>query len=304
MSDRSTTPAGTPSFAEIGALSRLGPAEVLRALGAVRQGRVFDLEVTRFPNMPGHAAHPPLQVLTYRSPQGERVTPMPGWEGSANPHGLGVITDLVIGGTHTGTHMDSLSHITVGPEDTWFNGESVATHLSDFGPTRHDAAALPPVITRGVLLDIPAALDTDVLPPGHVITVADCQRALSAARLEIAPGDAVLLRTGYMADWPDEQRLHRSAGAGLGLAAARWLADQGAVLMGTDNPGFEPADSGDPDRPRTVHPFLLVERGIPILELLYLEDIARERVYSCTLVISPLKISGATASMIRPLALV
>ena len=49
---------------------------------------------------------------------------------------------------------------------------------------------------------------------------------------------------------------------------------------------------------------LLVERGIPILELLYLEELARERVYAFALVISPLKIRGTTASMIRPLALV
>jgi kynurenine formamidase len=304
MPNESVSPDGKRSFAEVGAVSRLGPAEVVRALATVRQGRVFDLEVERFPRMPGHAAHPALQVLTYRSPPGERIEAGPGWEGKPNPHGLGFITDLVIAGTHTGTHIDALSHFTVGPDDSWFNGEAAATYLSDFGPTRHDAASLPPIITRGVLLDVPAALGRAVLPPGHVITTDDCRRALDLAGLEIAPGDAVLIRTGYMTGWPDERELERSAGAGVGLAAARWLADAGAVVMGTDNPGFEPASSEDPERPRTVHPLLLVERGIPILELLYLEELARERVHSFALVISPLKIRGTTASMIRPLALI
>jgi kynurenine formamidase len=293
---------GKRSFTEVGALSLLGPAEVVRALATVRQGRVFDLEVERFPRMPGHAAHPPLQVLTYRSPYGERIEAAPGWEGKPNPHRLGFITDLVIAGTHTGTHIDALSHFTV--DDSWFNCEPASAYLSDFGPTRHDAASLPPIITRGVLLDVPAALGRDVLPPGHVITTDDCRRALDLGGLEISPGDAVVIRTGYMTGWPDERELQRSAGAGVGLATAGWLADAGAVVIGTDNPSFEPASSEDPERPRAVHPLLLVERGIPILELLYLEELASERVYSFALVISPLKIRGTTASMIRPLALV
>jgi len=51
-----------------------------------------------------------------------------------------------------------------------------------------------------------------------------------------------------------------------------------------------------------VHIFLLVERGIQILEMLNLEELAREKVYSFLFVVIPLKIKGGTGSPIRPIA--
>jgi kynurenine formamidase len=290
--------------AQLGALSRVGPQQVLSALAEVRLGRIVDLEVTRFPGMPHHAAHPELQVLAYRTPRGGRISAPPGWEGAANPHRQGIITDLIIGTSHTGTHVDSLAHFTSGPRDSWFNGESAEDFLSDFGPTRHDASCLPPVITRGLLIDLPRFLGCGVLPPGYAISASDCEAALQSVGLTIRDGDAVLIRTGYMRDWPDEDLLESSRGAGLSLDAARWLADAGAVVIGTDNPGFESLPSGDPQKPRLVHPFLLSERGIPIIELLNLEELAAGGFASFAFVLSAPTYRGATAAVVRPLALI
>lgn len=143
-----------------------------------------------------------------------------------------------------------------------------------------------------------------MLPPSYAITVDDCQKALELAGETVRTKDAIMIRTGYMAGWPDPVALARGLGAGVSLEAARWLADQGVVVLGTDNPNFEQNPSPDPEMPRVVHPFLLIERGIPIMELVYLEDLARENVHSFALVVSPLKIKGGTASMVRPLALI
>jgi kynurenine formamidase len=52
-----------------------------------------------------------------------------------------------------------------------------------------------------------------------------------------------------------------------------------------------------------VHVHLLVEKGIHIIECLNLEELAHERVYEFLFIATPLKIRGATASPIRPLAL-
>jgi kynurenine formamidase len=290
--------------AQFGALSRVGPQQVIGALAEVTVGRIVDLEVTRFPGMPSHAAHPELQVLAYRTPRGGRVSAPPGWEGASNPHQQGIITDLIIGTSHTGTHVDSLAHFTSGPRDSWFNDESADDFLSDFGPTRHDASCLPPVITRGLLIDLPRFLGCDILPPGYAISASDCESALQSVGATIRDGDAVLIRTGYMRDWPDSERLESSRGAGLSLDAARWLADAGAVVIGTDNPGFESLPSGDPERPRLVHPFLLSERGIPIIELLNLEELACNGFATFAFVLSAPTYRGATAAVVRPLALI
>jgi kynurenine formamidase len=143
-----------------------------------------------------------------------------------------------------------------------------------------------------------------MLPPGYGITAEDCLRAQELEGVAVRPKDTVLLRTGYMVGWPEEVKLASCVGAGVGLAAARWLAERGAVVVGTDNPNFEQNPSADPDMPRVVHPFLLIERGIPIIELAFLEELARDKIWSFAFMAAPLKIRGGTASMIRPLAVV
>jgi kynurenine formamidase len=52
-----------------------------------------------------------------------------------------------------------------------------------------------------------------------------------------------------------------------------------------------------------VHTLLLVERGIHIIEILALEEIAEKELRVFTFVLSPLRIVGATGSPARPLAL-
>ena len=49
---------------------------------------------------------------------------------------------------------------------------------------------------------------------------------------------------------------------------------------------------------------LLIENGIYLLESIYLEEIAREKVYEFAFIMLPLKIKGATGSMVDPLAVI
>ena len=59
-----------------------------------------------------------------------------------------------------------------------------------------------------------------------------------------------------------------------------------------------------PSSPLPVHVHLLVERGIPIMENLDLEELARDEVHEFLFVALPLKIRGATGSMLDPIAVV
>ena len=91
------------------------------------------------------------------------------------------------------------------------------------------------------------------------------------------------------------------------LSAAEWLLERGVIATGTDTETYEvqPApDRGTPANPQPVHVRLLIENGIYLMESLYLEELARERVYEFLFVALPLKIRGATGSMIDPLAVV
>ena len=136
---------------------------------------------------------------------------------------------------------------------------------------------------------------------------ADELEAIEAATgVAAGEGDVALVRTGYLAHWPDPEALAAHRGAGPDISAARLLADRGVLAVGSDTETFEvqPApDRGTPANPQPVHTLLLVERGIYILEGLDLEGLARAGAREFLFVALPLAIRGATGSMVDPVAI-
>jgi kynurenine formamidase len=128
--------------------------------------------------------------------------------------------------------------------------------------------------------------------------LADAERA---AGVEIRSGDVVLLRTGWARYWDDPARfVAQASGPGPALDGAQWLSTRGVYAAGSDTVGFEKL----PDANMPVHVHLLVENGIHIIECLNLEELAGAGVAEFLFVALPLKLRGATASPIRPVAIV
>jgi len=288
---------------EVGLISRLGHESTLGALGVVKHGRVYDLDSTRWHHMPVAPGHPAFQVLTYRSAAGVRNEGDIDWLEKGNAVQLSVISDLVMGTIHTGTHIDGLSHVCCGPNAEWYGGFSAYEHLGDFGPLTCDAITIPPIITRGVLIDVPGYLGEPLLPKGYAITPDEIEGALERQGVTIEANDAVLIRTGYMSVWPDPELAPQHFGAGVNHDAAVLIAEAGAVLAASDTEGFEVHPSTDPDSPLPVHIELLIKRGIHIMELVNLEQLANDGVYEFCFISLALPIRGATGSMTRPIAL-
>jgi kynurenine formamidase len=293
--------------------SRVGPAgdipaaHRVQAAALVRTGRQYSLAVTRFPGMPLFPGHPPFQVVSYRTPRGLRVGAENLWAPTPNEVQLGCMTEVITSTAHSGAHIDALAHITIGEDDHWYGGANATDHLGDFGPTVGDAASLPPLFTRGVLLDVARHRGVDCLPAGSPIDAAEIEAVATAQDVQLREWDVVLVRTGYMGLWPDAERMARHTSPGPDLSAAELLADAGVVAVGSDTETFEvqPApDPGVPSNPQPVHTRLLVERGIYLMESLYLEQLAADRVHTFLFVALPVKIAGATGSMMDPLAVV
>jgi len=118
------------------------------------------------------------------------------------------------------------------------------------------------------------------------------------------------VRTGYLSHWPDITGLEAHRGAGPDLSAARWFAECGVVACGSDTETFRsPARPGEGSwnalaTRKPVHTLLLIEKGIYIMESLYLEELSRDGVSEFPVVALPLKIRGATGSMIDPIAVI
>jgi kynurenine formamidase len=284
-------------------LSSLGPADVLRAAELIRIGKVYDLDCGRWPGMPVWEGHADLQVLTYRSPQGVRNQRDHEYWMGRNDVKYGWHSALIVGSQHSGTHIDALCHVTCGSDDHWFGGRTSGEHLGDFGPLADDAADIPPIAGRGVLIDVAAEMGVGALEARYEIGADDLRRALQKQGTELAPGDTVLIRTGYMSVWPDPEGMAAHRTPGINVEAAEFLMDAGAVTVGADTEALECLPSRVEGNPQPVHIAMLVERGVYIIEMAYLEDLARDEAYEFFFVCTALKIKGATGSMVRPIAI-
>lgn len=282
---------------EIGVLNSLTDATRLSVLRQIRSGKVYDLSVDYFVGMPGLAdlgmGDPPFHMWMTHTPDGlqvEKLAP------AGAPQDTALYDDAFILSAHSGTHIDSLNHFGYG--DKIFNGYETKKHLGNKGWTKAGADKIPPIISRGILLDVAAQKGVGMLPNSYEITIADLQQTLDKQSTIIQKGDAVLIRTGRMTAWPDPKKFVPNE-PGLTRKSATWLVDNGAILIGADNMGVEKF----PIAPDSVHAYLFAVRGVCILELLWLEELAKDEIYEFAFLGAPIKFRGATGSPIRPLAL-
>ncbi len=274
---------------------------VVLAAQLVKKGVIYDLGTERYNAMPVHPVHPPFQVMAYRTPRGLANQKDQAWLEENNSENVGFINEFISGTMHTGTHIDSFSHITCGFENKWYNGFNADEHLGDHGPMKADGGKFLPIFSRGILLDIPKFLGVDILPRHQAIDSKLLEQTAESQGLEIGKGDTVLIRTGYMQKWlsPDAEEFF---GSGINLDGAKWLSEKGVINVGGDNASLEQVPAVNPNNPHPVHTHFLIEEGIHIMEFVELERLARDSVYEFLFVASPLTVRNATGSMINPIA--
>ena len=279
---------------EIGTLNMMTDASRFDVLKQVAGGKVYDLGVDLFVGMPiccGPFGDPSFQIWMTHTPARDTAKELLSYSG-----------DGVSMYTHTGTHLDALNHF--GLHGKIWNQVSAEDALGVRGWTKSGVDKYPPIIARGVLIDVAKYKNVVHLPASYAITVADLQDALKKQGTTLQPGDVVLTRTGLMTLWPDQAKYRLADQAGLSLEAAQWLVEgQKAMLLGADSLGVESFPSKNPDNFVPVHTYLLVERGVSLLEALWLEDLAKDKVYEFLFIASPLKFRGGTASPVRPMAI-
>lgn len=273
-------------------MSSASTARAARLIEQVAQATVYDLGRPMSNGMAQSPNHPPFRHCLDRR-HGDRV----------RADGGSAAADLITTGCHVGTHVDALAHVS--HQGRLFGGVD-AGEAQEGG--RFDALGideLAPFAGRGVLLDIPAVLGLECCDGGHEITVAELEEAAERQGTPVRSGDAVLVRSGWGIHF-DDVELYQGLGSGVpgvGEAGARWLADQGAILVGADTLAFEciPAGAGHALLP--AHRVLLVERGVNIIETMDLEALAADRVHEFVFVLAHLNIVGATGAPARPLAI-
>lgn len=264
-------------------------------LDAVRAGvTIFDLSRPMENGIPQSPNHPQFRHT------------LPRRHGDAfRSDGSSAANDMLVMGTHVGTHIDALAHVS---HDGKLHGGVDAFEAQQGGRfAQLGVDEVAPTMCRGVLLDIPATLGIDRCDAGYEITAADLDAATQRADVELQPGDAVLVRSGWGQLWDTGTSAytgHDTGVPGVGEEGAKWLASHRPRFAGADTIAFERLAPGAGHALLPAHRVLLVEEGINIIETLALEELAASGIAEFTFVLAPLNLVGATGSPVRPLAVV
>ena len=287
---------------EIGRLNLMTPASRSAILRRVSGQNSYDLAVDLYVGMPSwqEAGDPPYQMWMTHTPHGNVVADSMKVGEKMNRH-VSYTGSAVSMYAHMGTHIDALNHF--GLNGKIWNGFSEAEYLGDRGWTVTGAETLPPIVARGVLIDVAAAKGLQQLPANYRITRRDLRDALDLQGVKMEQGDVVLIRTGRMRDYRNAQ-VYMANPPGLSIDGAKFLVeDGGAMVVGADNLSLETFPSEVTDNYLPVHTYLLAQQGAPIIEMANLEALARDRVYQFAFIGASIKFRGGDAAPIRPIAL-
>jgi kynurenine formamidase len=286
---------------QIGMLNMITPVSRAAALEQADATRLFDLSVEYHVGMPSWAGlgDPTYQFWMSHTPAGTVSEDAMGL-GAEQNNLVAYSGDCVSMYTHTGTHLDALNHFGYCGE-IW-NGFTEEDHLGSRHWLRCGAEQQPPIMARGVLIDVARAHGTDLLPDSYAIGAAELTDVMAAQGTEVRPGDVVFIRTGRMTVWPDPERyLFREPG--LNREGAELLARAGAMIIGSDSVALEQMPSADPENWHPVHTYLLAEAGVPIMENVFLEEISAASLHEFILIAAGLPLRGSTAAPMRPIAM-
>ena len=266
---------------DLGTLNFITPQKVLEAMALVRLGQVIPLGKVATGRLSGQA--PP----SFSRQEMPRETDSYSVEEvmSFNPHGFEL------------THLDALSHVSL--NGILYNERLADVLEEDFEiPLGSMLSTSKGIMTRGVLLDVAAARGLDKLPSGVGITVTDLLQAEELAGQRVGTGDAVVVRSGY------DMAAEGNCATGVLPEVVEWLHSREVAVFAGDV--IEQLPSGDPLMPMPLHQIGLARMGLSLLDCLDVECLAAAcREFGTNeflLSVAPLRLLGATASPVNPLA--
>lgn len=275
---------------EIGSLNYVTPEIVKKSVGLVESGEILSLAQPFGPNA-AVAPHRNSPLRFMDRDAGDYAL------GARAPSGFKFAEDTVQFATHSGTHVDALSHAWSG--DQLYNGHSASQTRSTKGAQKCGADKLRPILTRGILIDLVEFLGKP-LEASFNIEAKHLEDYYAAHKILPQSGDAILIRTGWGERNLDPHDYHENE-PGLTIDAATWLVQHDIAIVGADNYAVE-AQPSPPETNFPVHLFLLHQNGVPLIENLSLSELAQRNRESFLFVLSPIALVGSTASPVTPLA--
>ena len=284
---------------EIGSLNEITPEVTKAAAALVRRGLVVDLgrildEDT--PKFPGRYWHQTLDVTPHYENLRRADSGGQGW----GKNQINWITEIQAGTFQVGTQLDSLGHIQAG--ERFYNGWTTRDLVQSNGLTRFGMETVPPVITRGVLLDVAAYKRRGTPAPRLRDHPGGCRGDAQARGHRAARGRcrAVPHRLGRTLGRRQRAVPERRAGSGARDGAVAVRAAHSHHRRG--HLELWPGARRDPERPFLVPQTMYVKLGFFGLENLATEQLAREHVHEFLFVLTHARTRGSTAAVVAPAA--
>jgi kynurenine formamidase len=202
------------------------------------------------------------------------------------------------------SHIDALCHIF--HEGRMYNGyasEAVTAHGAAKLGIHHLRSG---VVTRGVLIDVPAVRGVEAMEPGEPIFPEDLEASETETGVKVQRGDGLLVRTGRWrwreqhGPWPPHEGM-----AGLDASCLAWLHEREVAILGSDGVS-DVMPSRVEGVPMPIHTTAIVAMGLHLLDNLALDELAEACAaagrWAFLLVVAPLVLKRGTASPVNPIA--
>ena len=276
-------PQPDPVFGMVGSIT---PERVLRGASLIKQGKVYQLGIVTGAKTPAWGNRKfEMQVVDLGEFGSNKLT---GYD------------DRVVTHIGIGSQIDGFGHI--GIDRVHYGGVTADQIYAKDGLKIHGAHNIPPIATRGVVIDMARHFGTEVLEALASYGAADIRAAAEAQGVEIRPGDVVLLHTGWLSRI-GEPETFGTRQPGINLEGARYLAELGVVAVGSDTPGLE-SDAPDADGSAfPVHGHLLTEKGIHILENMNTAELIADNASEFFFVLGTPRLEGSVQAIINPVAI-
>ena len=277
---------------EKGALNLLTPALAAEAAKLIKTGKTYQL---------GEETNSKTPAFGTRSFTLLIQQPGQTHGGSLGPTKTTYNDDIIMGYVAVGSQLDGLGHI--GVDGVYYNCNKAAEFAQPDGLKKLGIEKLPPIVTRGVLLDMTVQFNQNPVKEGTAFNKKEIDEAAARQGVTIKKGDVVLFHTGWQSLVGKDNKRFMSGEPGLGKEGALYLASKEVVAVGADQWGLEVLPFEKDVGIFEVHQILLPRNGIMILENMKTDELAKDKAYEFMFVLGHSRITGAVQAIINPVAI-
>lgn len=276
----------------LGSFNMLGPEQTLKAAKLIKTGKTYRLGIET------NAATPAFPPRTFEV----QVLYPNQYSGTAyGDNKFNFFDDTMNGWMGVGSQIDGLGHAAT--DGVFYNGYLAKDFAKVDGLRSMGVEDYPPIVSRGVLIDMAKCKGQDMLPEGTAYTREDIMACEKQLGVTIEKGDVVLFNSGWMKILDSDPKRFGKAEPGLGISGAEYLVEKDVMAVGADTWGVEAIPFEDPKIMYKVHQILINYNGIYIFENMDTRELAKDEAYEFMFVLGPARITGAVQMIINPIAI-